>query len=295
MKKIVIHNGVFHADEVMAVAILQLAYVTEDMSIKRTRDLNEFEDADFVIDVGGRFDGINYFDHHQNTFTLTRNNGIPYSSAGLIWRYINEQGLIDPDVFDQVDERLIQPIDAMDNGVEIIGDYDPNYFYSGQILDLYNYTPYTISNVISSFNPTWDEGQDFDTAFYNAVDFARMILKREIKYVESRIKAASMIEITDLDYVILDRFVPWQEVICQHGHIKFVIYPNLNGQWNLQCVPTVAGKTDQRKPLPEAWAGLQSSELQSITGLGDAIFCHKGRFIAGCGSKESCVEMIRMI
>ena len=63
--KIVTHNGTFHADDVLAVATLA-HNLGSDIEIVRTRDPKIIDDADIVVDVGGKYDGQKYFDHHQD-------------------------------------------------------------------------------------------------------------------------------------------------------------------------------------------------------------------------------------
>ncbi len=53
----------------------------------RTRDLEVINKADIVIDVGGEYNAdTGRFDHHQRGGAGERENGIPYSSFGLIWQ-----------------------------------------------------------------------------------------------------------------------------------------------------------------------------------------------------------------
>jgi uncharacterized UPF0160 family protein len=63
------HAGMFHADEVMAIALLQL-YLPGEIRIVRTFQLPEdqvlFDTHALVLDTGRKFDGDTFFDHHQN-------------------------------------------------------------------------------------------------------------------------------------------------------------------------------------------------------------------------------------
>ena len=82
---IVTHGGKFHADDAWAVAVLQILYPEADLV--RTRDPAIIDTADFVVDVGGIWDpATGRFDHHQKGFTGARQSGVPYASAGLVWR-----------------------------------------------------------------------------------------------------------------------------------------------------------------------------------------------------------------
>ena len=62
------HNGTFHADETTACAIL--TYLFDNCTIIRSRDEEQLEKADIVIDVSNKNDDKHY-DHHSKDFTLS--------------------------------------------------------------------------------------------------------------------------------------------------------------------------------------------------------------------------------
>ena len=79
------HGGKFHADDAWAVAVLKVLF--PDADIVRTREQATIDAADFAVDVGGVWNpAAGRFDHHQKEFDATRGSGVPYASAGLVWR-----------------------------------------------------------------------------------------------------------------------------------------------------------------------------------------------------------------
>ena len=50
-------------------------------------------------------------------------------------------------------------------------------------------------------------------------------------------------------------------------------------------------KRIQIKPVPEEWRGIKRKELQKITGVTTAIFCHEGGVV---GSAETIQDAIKM-
>lgn len=63
-KKIVTHNGNFHADDVFSIAALKSIFTS--IKLIRTRDVELIAKADIVVDVGGEHDAeTDRFDHHQ--------------------------------------------------------------------------------------------------------------------------------------------------------------------------------------------------------------------------------------
>lgn len=84
IKKVATHDGRFHADEVMATAILKEIF---DIELTRTRNPELLEQQDLIFDVGN-----GEFDHHQLEKEY-RDNGIPYAAAGLIWRKFGKDAI----------------------------------------------------------------------------------------------------------------------------------------------------------------------------------------------------------
>lgn len=119
------HNGIFHADEVLACAILCLINSNMSVQILRSRDYEMLKHCDICVDIGG-----GKFDHHQLAFSKTRENGIKYASAGLVWKKYGRQ-LIDQfltkyfsksesntdSIFKSFDDSFIALVDCEDNGI----------------------------------------------------------------------------------------------------------------------------------------------------------------------------------
>jgi uncharacterized UPF0160 family protein len=291
MKKIGTHNGIFHADEVFACAIILEQF--PDAEIVRTRDQAILDCCDFVVDVGGVCDPANgRFDHHQKGFAFGRGNGIKFSSAGLVWDhfYINnpDRSHRDLEIAEIVDFRLVVPIDAVDNGQNLFGETS----FDGV-------APYGISAIISSFNPTWQESDRSENeAFFQALGVAQNVLRREIASAKGTIEARSIVlaAISNPEtcvgggqVLVLDRFIPWREVVAEISSILYVVFPDPNGQWMIQCAPASLNSFASRKLLPESWAGLRNEQFADASGVQDGIFCHVGRFICGAKSKASAI------
>ena len=88
--KIIIHDGLFHQDDVTSYAFLN--YLYPDNTLIRTRELENI-DIDIntiVIDVGRMYDPYkNRFDHHQTEFghTFDKETKIKMSSTGLVYKH----------------------------------------------------------------------------------------------------------------------------------------------------------------------------------------------------------------
>ncbi len=277
------HNGNFHADDVFSVAALKCVFPA--FNLVRTRDLEVIGKADIVLDVGGIYDaGAGRFDHHQRGGAGERENGIPYSSFGLIWKkYGLEICAGNQDLANSVDAGLVSVIDAIDCG-----------YVKGVSEGI------SLSHTISMFNPTWQEESDFDACFNEAVSFASRVLARFMASANGGISAKEIVakaieNAQDPRVIVLEQYTPWKRTVhTLSEQALYVVYPSSAGQWRIQTVPVELGSFEDRKSLPTPWAGLSDKELQDVTGINDAMFCHNGLFIAGCQSLESTMKMAAM-
>lgn len=288
--KVAVHDGSFHTDDVFAVAILSL-YIKKPLDIFRTRDHTILEKMDYVFDVGGEYDPEKkIFDHHQAGWNEKRKNGIVYSSAGLAWKEFGEKITGSQDIADQIDKKIIQGIDADDNGI-----------------DLYQYNfpgvkEYAFSDYIYSLNPTYyEKSEDTLDIFKKAVKEARKILEREIKVIGDLVYTEKIIKeiynkTEDKRLLILDDDYSWERIIGEFKEPLLIIKPVANGaRWILKCVPVSSFEFKNKLDLPESWAGKIGEDLQKVTGVKDATFCHRSRFIAGAKSKEGIIELAKKV
>lgn len=285
---IITHNGGFHTDEVFACAVISLAFPERQLDIIRTRDEKIIATADFVVDVGGIYDPpTQRFDHHQVGGAGVRDNGIPYASLGLVWKEYGEILCGSLQVAQEVENRLVLPIDAGDNGV---GLYD---------LKRDDVKPYLIHNLLGKFLPTWNEHDiDVDTQFIEVLNIAMKLLEREIIHARDGILGSQKVQeiytrTEDKRIIILDGGYPWRETLMQYPEPLFMIAPRLDGKWKVEAVYSNAGSFDRRKYLPEVWAGKRDKELAEVTGVKDAVFCHNHRFLCVAETREGIVELAK--
>lgn len=277
---VVTHNGIFHADDVFSIAALKRVFPS--FNLVRSRDPETIANADVVVDVGGIYDdAADRFDHHQRGGAGARENGIPYSSFGLIWKKYGVQICAGEEkVAKAVDSGLVSAIDAIDCGyVEGVAE------------------GVSLSQTISLFNPSWEENDDIDACFDEAVGFASRLLERFIASAAGGVNAKAIVaqaieKAEDPRVIVLEQFTPWKRTVhALSEEALYMVYPSQTGQWRIQSVPVEPGSFDNRKSLPAAWGGLSGEELQSITGIDDAMFCHNGLFIAGAESFDSAMKM----
>ncbi|HAZ15139.1 MAG: hypothetical protein A2Y28_01285 [Chlamydiae bacterium GWC2_50_10] len=276
------HDGSFHADEVVACALLLLFNLIDMDKIVRTRDEERLEQCEYVCDVGGVYDKqTKRFDHHQAEYS-----GL-LSSAGMIWLYLKEEGVADQGLYDFFNHALILGVDAHDTGL------------SPQIDGLC-----TFSHVISNFlPPEYDPPpQEQARAFFSALEFARGHLQRlKERYraiFRAREKMQKAME-TGREYLLLDEALPWLENFFALGgerHSALFLVMPVGGHWKLRALPpTLLRRMEVRSFLPEEWAGLHDKELRRASGIPGAIFCHKGRFTSVWETKEDALKALEIV
>ena len=291
MSILVTHDGKFHADDVYAVTTLcawHEVHQRELPRVVRTRDDETIDHADIVVDVGKEYDpSRSRFDHHQGSIE-PRENGVPFASFGLVWQTYGGDLCEHPVIAERVEERLVQPIDAGDNGMR---PYIPT---DGEI-DIYD-----IADFIESFVPAWHEKHSHDERFTRACEIAREHLMRVIAHETGKFRARDMVEAAyrqaaDKRIIVLEQRMPWKDVIRQYDEPRFVVYPVPGGndefRWHVQAVPVTERSFENRRDLPEAWRGMDRDALVRMTGIDDILFVHRGGFLAVTGSRASALQV----
>lgn len=292
--RVVTHSGNFHADEVFAVATLSVLAEKEgkELEVARTRDENEFEKADILVDVGMKCEPENYrFDHHQKGGAgfHFENPSLPYASFGLVWKHFGEMLCDDKGVAERIEKKLVIPVDAEDNGVTI----------SKAIYE--EVLAYKVGDVIGVFNPTWRENPEIsDERFIEVVDLAKKIILREIAHSKSfiegeKITKSEIIKQDNPEILVLENYVHWENSVSESKNTKLVVYRHRNkNDWCVQSARDDLEKYDSdRAKMPEVWWGTRGEELQKISGIKDAEFCANAGFFAVAKSKESAIMMAK--
>lgn len=301
------HGGKFHADDAWAVAVLKVLFPEAD--IVRTREQARIDAADFAIDVGGVWDpATGRFDHHQKEFDGARASGVPYASAGLVWR---EYGA-----------RCVAALAERHTGERLADDTAQQIAYAidadiVQYLDLSDVGvaknapgSYGLSAVVSGFNPGWLDEQRLGYGeavevyrmgqFMRAVEFLTDIMGNAVRYrvgamlAVTQVRQAEVLEDGRLLF-LKNAALPWSSVVRKEmPKVLFVISHSLTEQrYMLHTVSVDTESFDARADLPEAWAGLREAELAAVTGVEDAVFCHTGRFIAAARTYAGALSMAR--
>ncbi len=284
--KVITHDDRFHADDVFTMATLRILFGDRITEVVRTRDEAIIQTGDIVFDVGNVYDPeTDRFDHHQKEGAGTRENGVPYASFGIVWKKYGEKICGSEDAAKLVDAKIIQPIDAGDNGY-------PFYTYTQDGVE-----EYKLNNMVAAFGATWKEEEHYDEAFMEVVDIAEKILRREITIAKHKIEAIPLVESAyqnsaDKSVVVLDQYYPWSQVIERYPEVLFVISPSKDGGlWRVNAVQDEMFVN--RKDFPQEWAGLREDKLPEVSGVVDATFCHRKLFLAVARSREGAIALAK--
>ena len=298
---VVTHWKQFHADDVMAVALLKYFLVDVERLFKHTTikriDYNKMSGTEIknkytercgnyviVVDVGRVYNpkqGL--FDHHQ--FTKEEDGR---ASAGMVFDWLVSEGVIAPKLANKL-EPLIRYIDANDIGVRPAktGEYS-----------------WMIRHLNRDYNSTDDEHYE---AFTYAVEFTIKILDSLYK---DYIKAEKAKDVLYSGKVVLSDVVEfkdgvvrgfyglelpeypdgWTDVIYDKDfkNVDIIIYPDTKtGEWKAQTVNVSNDSYEKRGRKITVDEDYISKPDNGI------VFVHKGEFFMVAKDRDSLYKYLR--
>lgn len=286
IEKIVVHNGVFHADDVACVSIARM--LNPAVEWRRTSNVDGLDinsdDGVVVADVGfGRFD------HHGITPKIRRDGG-KHCGATLLWERFGAEAvkLCNPQLNKAEAESVAKNV--LEKVLYTIADGDNGIYTSA----------FTINCAIAQFNPSWDvDNVDAYTEarFFAAVTLMDTILANTIEScaAEMRAKSSVMDALAHMDngVVVLERFTPWKKVLCANKEALVVVFPSNRGGYSIQMVPVACTGYETRIHTPEEWHGKQGKEAERI--MSGMTFCHRNGFIASFHTKENALAAAQFV
>src|SRR3989338_6571389 len=161
--------------------------------------------------------------------------------------------------------------------------------------------PYFIQYAFNAFRPGWKDVSEkaLFVGFLECVQMAKNILTREIGRARDITEAQKIIftiyrNAENKKIIVLDKKYPWEELMQNYPEPIFVVYPRIDNSWGVEGVAASKFSVEKRKKFPDTWAGLRNGELQEISKVPDALFCHRGLFMAVAKSKEGAVKLAQI-
>lgn len=194
INKIITHSGKFHADEVMAIAMLTL---NKNILIERKETVTREELNDskiFVLDIGGQYDKeFNNYDHHQD----------PNLEATCL---LIAKDKLSSDFYEWL-KPLLMEISDIDRGIRKSNKFDFN-------------------RIITSYNWLTD---NLNINFFDALHIAKMFLKGQMNIFESykegleKFKSLEKFGVVAISHE--KEILNWREY-AEESSIQFLVCPN---------------------------------------------------------------------
>jgi uncharacterized UPF0160 family protein len=298
---VVTHSGTFHADDVFGVALLKI--LNSDLHITRSRDEEIIANAELAFDLSMQFDPANLrFDHHQESAPV-RENGIKYCGFGQMWQFYGVRACLgNENVAKKIDQKLVQQIDAGDNGQNLFTTLDENV--SGIELSNTDY-PYDVTTVIDDYNPPKDYNKpptatDFNSHFFDAVKFAKLVLKNLIKNELAKDKNREiareiLVNRPNQSFAVFENVISLGSLVDEFPELLYTIsYNKAADNWKVLALNDSDKQFQPRKRFPESWGGLRDEELVKASGIESANFCHIARFLFVCKTKDDAIKVAEL-
>lgn len=280
--RIVTHNSHYHPDDLFAVSALLLKF--PEAEVVRSRDPEVIESGDIVVDVGFIYDPKKLrFDHHQKGGAGERPNGVPYASFGLVWKEFGEEIAGGHEEARLIDERLGMPIDGNDNAMDI------------SIPVISGVREYTIQDYFFSFAQDAETSEEFDRAFSIALPMAKSLLEREIASAKHAVESWRIVkeiynESEDKHIIVVPGGLRWKRALIPTEAL-FAVFPRPDGKWSARAVPKEHTSFEVKKQFPASWAGVGPEMLVNISGVPNAVFCHRDTHLAVATTKEGAIKL----
>ena len=312
MEKIIIvtHNGQFHADEVLACALLLKFYDDYECKIIRSREEEDFEKGTIVVDVGQIYNPKKgRYDHHQKGCheVYSDKYSIPMSSAGMVYKeygftimykLVQNKDINYPELTEIMYRNFIAEIDALDNGVP---QFPKETEYTASFRISTNLTS-TISKM--NYIDAYDHNEQMKR-FYKAIDYAFTTFKIHVDNMVDKMlslhsdrhtvsiamKERKKHHKSKKILVITEDCPNWLHCIREYTNntfvesdmidIRFIIYPAENDEWRIRGMPGATRFENK---------GLLLDKETLDKDIDDMVFVHHKKFIGGTLTLESAIK-----
>ena len=273
--KFITHSGKFHVDD--TISTIFLSKIFDKVVLIRIPSIDNKNIADKIVyDIGG-----GEFDHHQKNRNGQRDNGIYYSSIGLLWRKYGKEYLKTLMVnnvektFKYIDEELIQYIDVADN-MQI--EYAKNKI---------------LPDFIKLCNPEWNEKTEENEAFIKAIKLADEFWKVYIKHAIAVVEATEIIlkKIEDCKdcYLILDTDMPYKRAIsiAKRNDIKYIIFKSKREGYDIRTL------IDSCRFKDEISKAEDIEEARKASGVKELIYIDVHGKLCCTKTLESAIQIVK--
>lgn len=289
---VVVHNGLFHTDDVLTIAMLRT--INPEIKVIRTRDpeiiaAHQNKSTSIVADVG-----LGEYDHHQKDAKV-REDGHKYAAAGLVYNDFKEKLFPDnPELQKQFEDIVIKPVEHADNGeLDLEEDRNPITRYVKSCIPAWNSTGSLEDGLIkalSELTPMIKEIMGNKEILPALTYIEELADKQEkeneraydegIEIMEKVYAEAENKQVIELPHPGIPR-----SNLCEKDTV-FTIYKTLSNQVNIQAVPPEAGSFDQKISIyKDAF-----DDFKDKMGADANIFVHPAGFLASITLSDTVSE-----
>lgn len=277
------HSSSIHADECLAIAVIEVALPDYHITVIRSRDPEELARADARVDIGG-----GTLDHHTTECVERYNNGVLMASCGKVLREVEQ----DRAMYNQLLWSTFYAVEAADNG-------QPDTILPPGC-------PKTKFGFVPSMNPTWEEGGRTDgemlEVFYKIKDMCKEIYLRARAHAQACIDSQALLprcpRLQKGQFIELPSGgVPWLSYAYKNPEILGAVYPDM-GNKDIQVIrlaKSAPSTKDLRVEFPDDWAGKEDKLLQDVSHVPGALFCHPGKFLMTVRTRHDVEQVCRII
>ena len=290
---VAVHDGPFHADEILSVALLKLAAKADancDIEVMRTRSVPLLAESDLVVDVG---EGL--LDHHGSRAVP----GIAACSRVLALLY----NTLVRDITREEEEwrvlgELVDRVAAVDTATALPATspwpWIHEYSRFSEIPELRpEISLETIREKLMIEEETVFDHvvnmvfRDLSVKMLNlaVAKEARQAAEREMKNLLSDGRVAS--------FSLASRGAEVKKMLwAAKSPAVYFVSPVKEEDWRVLCCANPEATEEEvafssQRLIPDRFRSLRGEELAKATGLSDAIFCHAAGFIAGFKTREA--------
>lgn len=299
VKNIIVHGGIFHADDVFFTALASLVFPKAKVYRLNSEEEMITENINRNVSlIGDVFNGS--FDHHTLPDEVHRSNdeyfwsdGTQKAAFGKLWSLVGSLFIKNKEERDRFTEEIVIPLDRNDTSGIAEGKADG------------------LVDAVKSFLPTWEEDTN-DTTYYScfmaAVSFAKNYLQGKIKSINSFAKAKETIDEVvktvqeaNQHYIVLDKFIPLGRINEKNG-IAFAIFPSNRGGFVIKAMNSLyegaysycVDRYNYKIGFPSDLYGKTGSEFEKL-GFSELTFCHNSGFMAVAKSREAAIQVVERL
>lgn len=270
----VTHSGKFHVDDVISTVFI--SKIVDEVILIRIPNINNKDLTNKIVyDIG-----LGEFDHHQKNRNDKRENGIYYSSIGLLWKKFGKKYLEKikakniEKTFEYLDNELIQYIDATDN-------MQFEYLKSK-----------TSPDFVKLYNPNWNEDISENEAFINAIRMADEFWNIYIKYAIAEVEATEIIlekmKNCKECYLILEKEMPYKMAVNScNNNLKYIIFKSRREGYDVRIVDN---KSQFKNEIVKEG---DTKRIKELTGVNDLIYVDNRGKLCCTETLEGAIKLIK--